>query len=77
MNGLEQAFYIMAIIFMSLMFIMIAVIVGAVLVIRSKINRIHDAIQHKIDLVTSLAGVNTAGTQVVKQAKKVLKKAKK
>jgi hypothetical protein len=82
MSGLEQAFYIMGIIFMSLIFIMIVVIVATVLVIRSKLNRIHDIIENKIDLVLSLAGKGSAlaginaGTKVFKEAKKVIKKAK-
>jgi cell division protein FtsL len=75
MNGLEQTFYTMAIVFMSIMFLMIAVLLVAVLVIRAKINKIHDAIENKVDLVTSLTGLS-AGAQAIKQAKKVIKKAK-
>ncbi len=45
MNGLEQTFYIMAIVFMSVMFVMIIALVAAVFVIKAKINRIHDSIR--------------------------------
>jgi cell division protein FtsL len=75
MNGLEQTFYIMAIVFMSLMFVVLVILLAAVLVIRAKINKIHDAIESKIDLVTSLTNLS-AGAQAIKQAKKVIKKTK-
>jgi hypothetical protein len=55
MSGLETAFYIMAIIFMAVMFILITALVVAVFVIRSKINKIHTAIEDKIQSVTSIA----------------------
>lgn len=82
MNGLEQTFYIMGIIFMSLTFLMILVLLGAVLVIRKKVNKIHDTIEDRINSITSLAehgGELSAltGKAVMRQAKKALKKAKK
>lgn len=81
MNGLEQAFYIMGIIFMSITLLLILVLVLVLLVIRKKINTIHDTIESKIDSVTSLAEHGgelsaIAGKAVVRQAKKALKKAK-
>lgn len=81
MNGLEQAFYIISIIFMSLLFLMLIALVVAVFVIRAKINKIHDTIEHHINSITSLAERGgelsaLAGTKVIKKAKKVLKKAK-
>ena len=81
MSGLEQAFYIMAIVFMSLMFIMLLAILAAVFVIRSKINRIHQQIEEKLDIVTTLAEKGgalsaTAASTVVKKAKKALTKTK-
>lgn len=82
MNGLEQAFYIISIIFMSLLFLMLIALVAAVFVIRAKINKIHDTIENHINTITSLAERGgelsaLAGTTVVKKAKKVLKKVKK
>jgi hypothetical protein len=71
----------MAIIFMSLTFLMIIALVTAVYVIRSKINKIHDTIDQRINSLTGWAekgGELTAmATSKVKQAKKVLKKARK
>lgn len=82
MNGLEQAFYIVGIVFMAVIFILLIVLVSAVFVIRSKINRIHANIEAKINTVTSLAekGGEIAGlaTRVVaRKAKKAVRKAKK
>lgn len=82
MTGLEQTFYIMAIVFMSLMFLLMIAIVSAVFVIRSKVNKIHDHIESKINSITNLAEIGgefsaVAGSKVFKQAKKAIKKAKK
>lgn len=81
MSGLEQAFYIMAIIFMSLTFLMIIALVTAVFVIRSKINKIHDAIEQRINALSGWAekGGELAATasSTIRQAKKAIKKAKK
>jgi cell division protein FtsL len=81
MNGLEQTFYIMAIVFMSLGFLFMIAIVVAIFAIRAKINRIHDQIEDKIDMITALAErggelTSLAGKQVLKKAKKVLNKRK-
>ena len=75
MTGLEQAFYIIAIIFMSLMFIMIALLVIGVFIIRAKINRIHDTIENKVELAASLTGV-ASGARALRQVKKAIDKAK-
>jgi len=55
MSGLEQAFYIIAIIFMSIMFVLIIALVVTVFVIRSKVNKIQHAIESKINTVTNIA----------------------
>jgi cell division protein FtsL len=82
MTGLEETFYIMAIVFMSLTFLMIIAILSAVLVIRSKINKIHDQIEDRLNTITSIAekgGELSAmvSTQAFKQAQKAFKKARK
>lgn len=82
MTGLETAFYIIAIIFMSLNFLIMIALVVSVLVIRSKVNKIHDQIESKIDALTSLAGKGgeltaLASEAVVKTAKKAMRKASK
>lgn len=55
MSGLEQTFYIMAIIFMSVSFILLIALVSAVFVIKAKINKIHDSIERKLSGITHLA----------------------
>lgn len=82
MNGLEQAFYIMAIVFMSLVFLMIIALVIAVFVIKAKINNIHDAIENKVNTVTDLAEKGgelsaMAGAAIAKKAKQAINKNKK
>jgi len=82
MNGLEQTFYIMGIIFMSLTFLMILALVVAVLLIRRKINKIHDTIEAKIDSITSLAEHGgelsaLAGKALMHSAKRAFNKSKK
>jgi hypothetical protein len=79
MNGLEQAFYIIGIVFMSLMLLLFIGLVVAVFVIKAKINRIHDNIEHKIDLATNLASkggelASMASKAVIKKTKKAAKK---
>jgi Na+-transporting methylmalonyl-CoA/oxaloacetate decarboxylase gamma subunit len=82
MSGLQESFYIIGIVFLSLMLLLIIVLLAAVLVIRAKINRIHDNIESKINLLTSVAERGgelsaLAGSAVLKKAKKVIKKGKK
>jgi hypothetical protein len=55
MTGLQEAFYIIAIIFMGIMFILIIALVAAVFVIRSKINHIQRMVEERINLVTNIA----------------------
>jgi cell division protein FtsL len=78
MTGLQETFYIMAIIFMSLMFLFMIVILAAILVIRSKVVKIHRAIDEKMDRLSQLAekGGELAGAAVVKRARKAFKKTK-
>jgi len=78
MPGLQEAFYIIAIIFMGVMFILIAALVGAVFVIRSKINKIHDTIEARVNAITSfaekggeLAAAATSG--IVRKARRAIK----
>jgi hypothetical protein len=82
MTGLETAFYIMAIVFMSLIFIMLLAMLAAVFVIRAKINHIHQQIEEKLDIVTTLAEKGGAlsasvASTVVKKVQKAAKKSKK
>jgi hypothetical protein len=81
MSGLEQSFYILGIIFMTVMLVLIATILISVIVIRNKINRIHDNIEDKIDSLTQIAErggelAAIATGAVAKKAKKALNKKK-
>lgn len=81
MSGLEEAFYITAIVFMSVMFILVIALVTAVFVIRAKINKIHHMIDSKVNTFTTLAekGGELAGlavSRVANKAKKAARKAK-
>ena len=55
MTGLQEAFYIIGIVFMGVMFLLIIALVAAVFVIRSKVNKIQYAIESKINTVTTIA----------------------
>jgi hypothetical protein len=82
MTGLQETFYIMAIVFMSLTFLMTIALLTSVLVIRSKINKIHEQIEDRINSISSIAergGELSAivGSSAFKQAKKAFKKARK
>lgn len=68
MPGLETAFYIIGIIFMSLMLILLIALVAAVFVIRAKINAIHAQIEEKVHLVSDIA---SKGGELVSRVKKV------
>jgi hypothetical protein len=72
MSGLQEAFYIIGIIFMGIMLLLVIALVTAVFVIRSKINRIHDRIEAKINTVTNIAekGGELAGLAVSAAARK-------
>lgn len=79
MTGLQEAFYIIAIVFMGVMFILIIALVAAVFVIRSKINKIQKTIEDKVHIVTTIAekggeiaALATGG--VVRKAKRALGK---
>ena len=79
MSGLQESFYIIGIVFMSIMMLLVIALVIAVFVIRSKINKIHSMIDHKISTVTQIAGkggelAGIAAAGVVRKAKKAINK---
>jgi hypothetical protein len=74
MSDLQTAFYIIGIIFMGLMLLIGFVTVIAVLVIRSKINAIHQRIEEKFDQVVDWA---EKGGALIGAIKKVTTKSKK
>lgn len=74
MNGLEHAFYIMAIIYMAISFLLLIALAAAVLAIRAKINRIHDNIEQKLSSITNFA---EKGGQWAAKASEIVTKATK
>lgn len=65
---LQNAFYIIGIIFMSLMLLILLAIVAAVFTIKAKINHLHNTVEEKIHNVANI------GEKVSQTAKKVLGK---
>ncbi|HET9850053.1 MAG TPA: hypothetical protein VFP35_00260 [Candidatus Saccharimonadales bacterium] len=79
MNGLQEAYYIIAIVFMGVVFVLIIALVSAVFVIRNKINKIYDNIEAKLNAVTTIAEksgelAGLAGRAAVRKAKKAIRK---
>lgn len=70
MSDLQTTFYIIGIIFMSLMLLMGLVTVAAVLVIRKKIAHIHDRIEDKLSMITTISGLAEKGGAVLGAIKK-------
>lgn len=80
MSDLEMAFYIIGIVFMSLMLILLIALVIAVFVIRSKVIAIQRQIEHKIDTVTGIAAKTggiaaKVGVKAASRAAREIKKA--
>jgi cell division protein FtsL len=79
MTGLEEAFYIISIVYMGVMFILIIALVVSVFVIRNKVVHIQRTIEEKVNTVTTiaekggeLAAMATGGA--VRKAKRALSK---
>lgn len=54
---LEDTFYVLGIVCMSISLIILIVLVGAVIVIRNKINHIHMVIEEKLSFATAAGEV--------------------
>lgn len=54
MSGLEQSYYIIGIVFMSVMFILITVIVATMLVVRNKVVSLERTVEEKLHAVASI-----------------------
>jgi hypothetical protein len=74
MTGLQEAFYIIAIVYMGVSFLIILVVLAALLVIRHKIVSLERMVRDKIDAVTSMGA--RAG-EVISTVKKFAKRAAK
>lgn len=58
---LETAFYIVALVYMGLMFVMFIALLAAVLVIKAKIDRLHAVVDEKVELAKSVVTKTAAG----------------
>ena len=63
---LETAFHIIAIVFMSLMIILIIALLTAVLVIKKKINNVHDMVDERVSQVKSVVNKFSVGMHALK-----------
>ena len=68
---LQSTFYVVGIIFMGLMLVLFIVLVIAVLVIRAKVNAIHQHVEDKLGGVISLI---ENGAKIVSQVKSAARK---
>jgi hypothetical protein len=64
---LQNAFYIIGIVVMSLILILLIVLVAAVVVIRAKVNAIHESISQKLGVFGSIADKSQQTVEKVKQ----------
>jgi cell division protein FtsL len=73
MTGLEQAFYIMAIVYMAIMFVLMIAVVIAVFVIKAKIHQIQRQLEEKLAFITTTMQLGSKVAGIVKEtAKKVM-----
>lgn len=68
---LQEAFYILGIVFMSLMLLLMIGLAIAVFIIKSKINAIHQKIDDKLAVINNIAHL---GSDIVGAAKKVVRR---
>ena len=70
MSGLQTAYYIVALVFMGVIFIILLSLLAIGLVIRSKINAIHARIEERLEQATGLAEKGAAVIGTIKKAAK-------
>ena len=63
---LQTAFYIIGIVFMLLMIIMFIALLAAVLVIKAKVNKVHDMVYERIGQVKSLTSKVSLGLDILR-----------
>ncbi len=54
MSGLEQSYYIVGIVFMSVVLVLIAIIVAAMLVVRNKVVSLERTVEEKLHTVAKI-----------------------
>ncbi len=65
---LQNAFYIIGIVFMGLMLVILIALIASVFIIRARIVAIHNMIESKLNLIS---GLGAKGSAVLKAIKKV------
>ena len=73
MADLQQTFYVMAIVYMAIMFGIMVAIVAALFALKAKINAIHRNIEDKLGAVMGVARV---GEELFDKARKVVNRHK-
>lgn len=63
---LQTAFYIIGIVFMGLMIILILALLAAVMVIKAKINKVHDMVDEKVNKIKSVTNKVTVGLNTLR-----------
>ena len=74
MSDLETAFYIIAIVFMTLALILTIGIALALVVIHKKISAIHDKVEDKLHTISEIAHKGTAVLGAIKKVSRVAKR---
>jgi hypothetical protein len=67
MSGLETSFYIIGIVFMGIMLILIFALLTAVLVIKAKVNKVHDAVVNKVERAKAVADQVSNGWELLRR----------
>jgi hypothetical protein len=71
MTGLEQAFYIVALVYMGISLLIIVGLLVAVVIIRNKVVNLENMLKEKLDTVLS---VGAAAGDVISTVKKITKR---
>lgn len=74
MPDLQTAFYIIAIIFMTLALLLTVILVIALLVIKKKITALHDAVESKLHTLSVIADKGSAVAGAIKKASRIVKR---
>jgi hypothetical protein len=71
MTGLQEAFYIVALVYMGVSLLIIFGILAAILIIRGKVVSLENMVKEKLDVVFS---VGEAAGEVISTVKKITKR---
>jgi hypothetical protein len=71
MSGLEQAFYIVALVYMGISLLIIFGLLAAVIIIRNKVINLENIVREKFDVVFS---VGSAAGDVIDSVRKITKR---